>query len=202
MYDAQTLLLFGMALAFSAGAPGPAVAALVARVVSGGPRSILPFLVAMWIGEAIWLACAVLGLAVLAQSFQTAFSLLKWIGIGYLFYLAWKTWSAPVTETALPVADSPTRMFVAGLTLALGSPEIMLFYVALLPSILDLSSVTFAGWAELTLVMAAVLIALDLTWVLIASQARRLFRTAVARRRANRLSAGMMMLAATAMATR
>ena len=163
----------------------------------------LPFLAAMWVGEAIWLACAVFGLAVLAQSFQLAFAALKWAGIAYLLWLAWKMWTAPTTDgSALPEAGSAWRLFGAGLAVTLGNPKIMVFYLALLPSLLDLSAVGLAGWAELTAVMAAVLVAVDLAWVVAAAQARRLFRTPAGRRLANRLSAGMMAGAAGAIAAR
>jgi threonine/homoserine/homoserine lactone efflux protein len=203
MLDVSTLALFAAALALAAGSPGPSIAALVARVLARGPRSVLPFLLAMWVGEAIWLACAVLGLAVLAQSFQLAFAALKWAGIAYLLWLAWKMWTAPVAEAApLPERASAWRLFGAGLAVTLGNPKIMVFYLALLPSLLDLASVGLAGWAELTLVMALVLAVVDLAWVLDAAQARRLFRSPAGRRLANRLSAGMMAGAAGAMATR
>lgn len=203
MLDLSSLILFAGALALAAGSPGPSIAALVARVLARGPRSVLPFLAAMWIGEAIWLACAVFGLALLAQSFQLAFAALKWAGIAYLLWLAWKTWTAPVAAAAaLPDATRPWRLFGAGLAVTLGNPKIMVFYLALLPAILDLSSITLAGWAELTVVMLLVLAAVDLAWLLAASQARRLFRTPAARRLANRLSAGMMAGAAGAIAAR
>jgi threonine/homoserine/homoserine lactone efflux protein len=78
----------------------------------------------------------------------------------------------------------------------------MVFYLALLPSIVDLAAVGVVGWAELTLVMAGVLIAVDLAWVAAATQARRLFRHPAGRRLANRLSAGMMAGAAVAVAAR
>jgi threonine/homoserine/homoserine lactone efflux protein len=157
----------------------------------------------MWIGEAVWLACAVFGLAMLAQSFQLAFALLKWAGIAYLLWLAWKMWRAPAAPVDdLPAAGFGWRLFGAGLAVTLGNPKIMVFYLALLPSILDLEAVGVAGWVELTAVMAAVLIAVDLAWVAAASQARRLFRSAAGRRLANRLSAGMMAGAAGAMAAR
>lgn len=203
MLDLPTLALFAAALALASGSPGPSIAALVARVLARGPHSVLPFLAAMWLGEALWLACAVFGLAMVAQSFQLAFAALKWAGIAYLVWLAWKMWSAPVAGTEpLPETGSAWRLFGAGLAVTLGNPKIMVFYLALLPAILDLSSVGLAGWAELTLVMALVLIAVDLAWVLAASQARRLFRTQAGRRLANRLSAAMMAGAAGAIAAR
>lgn len=202
MLDAASLLAFAAALAVAAGSPGPSVAALVARVLSRGPAAVLPFLAAMWIGEGVWLACAVFGLALLAESFHAAFVALKWAGIGYLLYLAWKMWRAPVGDARMPDTASPWRLFGAGLAVTLGNPKIMVFYLALLPAILDLGAVSTAGWAELTLVMAAVLAAVDLAWVLAAARARRLFQTPSARQAANRLSAGLMAGAAGAIAAR
>jgi threonine/homoserine/homoserine lactone efflux protein len=196
-------MIFAAALVLASGSPGPSIAALVARVLSRGPRAVLPFLAAMWIGEAMWLAAAVFGLAALAQSMQFAFGLLKWAGIAYLAWLAWKMWTAPVTEAEpLPEAGSEGKLFLAGMAVTLGNPKIMVFYLALLPSLLDLTTITLSGWAELTLVMVLVLIAVDLAWVLAASQARRLFRSAAGRRLANRISAGMMAGAAAAMVAR
>ena len=65
-----------------------------------------------------------------------------------------------------------------------------------------LLAVGVLGWVELTLTMAIVLIAIDLTWVLAASQARKLLRSERAMRFANRVSATTMGAAAAAIATR
>jgi threonine/homoserine/homoserine lactone efflux protein len=203
-----SLLIFAGALLVAAGSPGPSIAVLVARVISKGFRDVLPFLAAMWIGEAIWLSFAVFGLAVVAQSFQLVFVMVKWAGVAYLAWLAWKMWKAPVDAKAdeMPQAgsrgDPPARLFFAGMAVTLGNPKIMMFYLALLPTIIDLASVTVAGWLELTLTMAAVLVAVDLTWVLAAAQARKLLRSPRGMRIANRIGAGTMAAAATAIAAR
>jgi threonine/homoserine/homoserine lactone efflux protein len=199
-----SLLIFAAALFVAAGSPGPSVAALVARVISKGFRDVFPFLAAMWIGEGIWLSCAVFGLAVVAQTFHVAFVIVKWVGVGYLAYLAWKMWTAPVEagEGEMPREDSPFKLFLAGMAVTLGNPKIMMFYLALLPTIIDLASVTVTGWAELTLTMAVVLACVDLTWVLAASQARKLLKSPRAMRLANRLSAATMAGAAAAIAAR
>ena len=122
----------------------------------------------------------------------------------YLLFLAWKMGSAePQTPgESLPEARSASKMFFAGLTITLGNPKIMMFYLALLPTIIDLGSVTVLGWAELTLTMALVLVAIDLAWVLAAAQARRLLKSERAMRIANRVSATTMAGAAAAIATR
>jgi threonine/homoserine/homoserine lactone efflux protein len=53
------------------------------------------------------------------------FIALKFIGVGYLLFLAWKMWFAPtdVQDGVLPRGQSPWRMFVAGLMVTLGNPR-------------------------------------------------------------------------------
>lgn len=200
----SSLFIFAAALLVAAGSPGPSIAALVARVISKGWRDVLPFLAAMWIGEAIWLSLAVFGLAFVAQTFHYAFVALKWAGVAYLVFLAWKMWTAPVAvaQGALPEKDSPAKLFLAGMAVTLGNPKIMMFYLALLPTIIDLGSVTLIGWVELTVTMVLVLIAVDIAWMIAAAQARRLLKSERAMRFANRVSATMMGGAAVAIAAR
>ncbi|MCA1405753.1 LysE family translocator [Ensifer sp. IC3342] len=199
-----SLLVFAGALMIAAGSPGPSIAALVARVLSKGARDVLPFLAAMWIGEAIWLSFAVAGLAAIAETFHWMFVAIKWAGVAYLLFLAWKMWSAEpdMPGDGLPETRSALKLFFAGLTVTLGNPKIMMFYVALLPSIIDLGSVTFLGWAELVATMFVVLVAIDLGWVMMAAKARQFLRSRRAVRIANRASAGTMAGAAVAIAAR
>ena len=202
--DISALLIFAGTLALAAGSPGPSIAALVARVISRGQQGVIPFLAAMWIGEAIWLALAVFGLAMIAQTFHLAFLTIKYAGLGYLAYLAFKMWTAPVDvkEGELPKSDSSFRLFLTGLAITLGNPKIMIFYMALLPTIVDLAHVSLIGWGELTVTMFVVLAAVDLAYVLLAGRARRFIRSARAMKAANRCSAVTMGGAAVLMATR
>jgi threonine/homoserine/homoserine lactone efflux protein len=207
MEDGMTLAslaIFAGALLISAGSPGPSIAALIARVLSKGPKDVLPFLAAMWFGEMVWLSFAVLGLAALAETFHYVFVAIKWIGVAYLLYLAYKMWTAPADTSggALPETGSARKLFLAGLTVTLGNPKIMMFYVALLPTIIDINAVTLAGWAELMAVMFAVLVVVDLAWVLFAAKARLQLKSNRAVRIANRTSAGLMAGAAAAIAAK
>lgn len=202
--ELTSLLIFAGALLVAAGSPGPSIAALVSRVISKGFRDVFPFLAAMWIGEAIWLSMAVFGLAFVAQTFHAVFVAVKWLGVAYLAYLAWKMWTAPVAvgESEMPREDSAVRLFLAGMAVTLGNPKIMMFYLALLPTIINLAAVTMVGWLELTITIAVVLIAIDLAWVFAAAQARRMLKSARAMRIVNRISAATMAGAAAAIAAR
>lgn len=202
--DFSALLIFGATLLVAAGSPGPSIAALVARVIARGWRDVLPFLLAMWIGEAIWLSFAIFGLAFVAETFHHLFIVIKYAGVAYLLYLAWRMWTAPVeTKTGeVPAEDSRLRLFLAGMAVTLGNPKIMMFYLALLPTLIDLTSVTLLGWAELTATMVLVLVAVDAAWMVAAAQARRLLKSSRAMRVANRTSASLMAGAAAAIAAR
>lgn len=196
------LLVFALALCVAAGSPGPSVAALVARVLTNGLRDVLPFLAAMWLGEALWLGCAVAGLAVVARTLGVVFLAIKLIGVAYLLFLAWKMWFAPteVSKSEMPSGQSAWRMFGAGLTVTLGNPKIMVFYLALLPTIVDLDRVGGTAWLELTAVTLVVLMSVDLAWALLAVRARRLLTSRKAVKIANRTSATMMAGAAAVIA--
>lgn len=201
--DLATLALFAAALLVNAGSPGPGIAALVARVTTEGIGPVVPFMLAFWIGELLWLVAAVLGLSALALAFHEVFVALKWLGVAYLCVLAWRLWTRPALGAGdLPRAGSAWGTFLAGFALTLGNPKIMVFYVALLPSLLDLGSVGPLGLLELCATALAVMMAVDLGWALAAARARRWLRSPRAQRIANRLGAAAMGGAAAAIAAR
>jgi threonine/homoserine/homoserine lactone efflux protein len=190
--DLSSLLIFAGALLIAAGSPGPSVAALVARVIARGWRHVAPFAAAMWVGEALWLTLAVYGLSALAGALHGVFVVVKYLGVAYLLYLAWKMWFAPValaSDRPSPGSGSCVKMFLAGLAVTLGNPKIMLFYLALLPTIIDLAGITLMGWLELTCTMLVILAAIDIAYIVLAARARRLLRSPRALRIANRASA-------------
>ncbi len=200
----MALLIFAGALIADSISPGPTVAALVARVLSRGVRDVLPFLIAIWIGEAIWLSVALAGLAALASTFYVVFEIIKWLGVVYLFYLAWTlfTQKPDVAQGELPVKGSGLKAFFSGLSVSVGNPKNMLFYLTLMPSLIDIQNVTAMGWAQLLATLVVTLIAVDLSWVFLASKARRFLQNGRAIRRINQISGAAMALAAAAIATR
>lgn len=201
--DSKSLAIFAAALLINSGTPGPSIAALVARVIARGPKDVLPFLAAMWIGEGLWLATAVCGLAVIAAQFHAMFIAIKYCGVAYLVYLAWRMW----TDAGAGAADisprgQPLQMFLGGFAITLGNPKIMVFYVALLPSIINVEQMGVGSFPALIVTMLAVLMCVDLTWVLLAARARAFLKSRRAMIIANRCGAAAMAGAAAAIATR
>ena len=202
--DHSGLIVFAAALFVAAASPGPAITALVARVLVGGTSGALAFMAGLAIGDVVWLTSAILGLAFVARTFSVAFLVLKYLGAAYLLYLAWRMWTAPAHSAApeAPRAEKPLRLFAAGLTLTLGNPKTMIFYLALLPNLIDLAAIGALGYAELVAVTLVVLGIVDGSYVLMAARVRRLFTSTRALKAMNRGSAALMAGAAAAVAAR
>ena len=202
--DLTALIVFAAALAVAAASPGPTITALVARVLVRGTSGALAFMLGLSVGELVWLTAAVLGLAFIAKTFALAFLVLKYAGAAYLAYLAWRMWTAPAhaADAPAPKAEHPARLFFGAISLTLGNPKIMVFYLALLPNLIDLEAVNMLGFAELVGVTVMVLTLVDGAYVLLAARARRLLTSARAVRLVNRGSGALLMGAAVAVATR
>ncbi|MCX5494980.1 LysE family translocator [Kaistia dalseonensis] len=199
------LLIFAAALFVAAFSPGPGIAAILARVLGRGRHGAVAFTAGMAIGDVVWLSFAVLGLAMLAQTFHEVFTVIKYAGAAYLLYIAYKMWTAPARPPAL-VADqrreSTLRLFLAGLAVTMGNPKTMIFYLALLPNIVDLTRVDGLAFAELAVVTLGVLALVFGFYIVLALRARQLITSPKAVRLVNRGSSAVMAGAAVAIATR
>lgn len=203
--ELTSLLVFTGALFVAAASPGPGIAAIVARVLGRGMNGAIAFTAGVALGDIVWLTAAILGLAVVAQTFHGVFLAIKYAGAAYLLYLAWKLWTAPAGahDVAPDRSDiKRVRLFLAGLAVTLGNPKVMVFYLALLPNILDLQAVTMLGWLELSLVVLSVLAVVFGGYIVLAARTRRLFTSPRAMRLVNRGSGALMASAAAAIAAK
>lgn len=202
--DLSALLVFALALTVAAASPGPTVTALVARVLARGTSGAFAFMLGLQLGEIVWLTAAVLGLAFIAKTFALGFLVLKYAGAAYLLYLAWRMWTAPANtaDTPTPKAEHPVRLFLTAVALTLGNPKIMVFYLALLPNLIDLEAVTALGFSELIAVTLVVLTLVDGAYVLLATRVRLVLRSPRAMRLVNRGAGALLAGAAAAVATR
>jgi threonine/homoserine/homoserine lactone efflux protein len=203
--DLTALLIFTGALLVGAASPGPGVVALVARVIAGGLAGVVPFIAGLILGDLLWLAAAVLGLAVVAHAFHEAFATIKFVGAAYLLYLAYRMWTAQAEATittASPRRDRNSGLFLAGLSVTLGNPKVAGFYLALLPNLIDLGRVDLLGYAEMAGLCVAVLTVVFGGYALAAARARALFNSPRAVRLFNRTGGTLMAGAAIAVASK
>ena len=203
--DLAALVLFAGTLLVAAASPGPGIAALVAQVVGKGPEGATSFAAGLIVGDLVWLAVAILGLAVVAQTFHEVFLVIKYAGAGYLVYLAYRMWTAPVDArdiAAAPRRDGRARLFLGGLAVTLGNPKVVAFYLALLPSLIDLARVGLLGYVELAGISVVILTAVFGAYAVAAARARAMFRSTRAMRLLNRAGGTVMAGAAVVVATK
>lgn len=190
---------------FAVAVPGPGVTAVIARSLAHGARGAPAFIAGFLVGDMIWFVLAATGLSALAQSAQAVFLGVKYAGVAYLLYLAYRLWTAPVRPVdvdAVEPAQRPMRLFLGSLALTMGNPKTMIFFLALLPTVVKLETLSVAGFLEIAAAICVVLPLVLGGYVLAAARARKLFHSARAVRAINRGSGLAMAGAAVAVASR
>lgn len=197
-------ITYSAALALAVAVPGPGIVALVARGLGSGFRATLPMALGIALGDLIYLTAAVMGLAFIAKSFGLVFLALKYAGAGYLAFLAFKFWTIGVGIEKVEArrADGPLASFLSGLMVTLGNPKVMVFYLALLPAIVDLNTVSLQDYLVLVVLTALILLAILLPYLALATRTRALLQTPKALKRISRVAAGFLGAAAVAIAAR
>jgi threonine/homoserine/homoserine lactone efflux protein len=202
--DHARLLVFAAAYFAALVLPGPGVTALIARVLARGTHGAPAFIAGFVVGSLLWFTIAATGLAVLATSFATIFIAIRYAGAAYLLYLALKLWTAPARPADAPQAppDDRGRLFLTGVAINLGNPKVIVFFLALLPAVVDLRTLTPFGFTELALIVTAIASTVLAAYTLAAARARRLLTSPRAVRLLNRGSSVVLAGAAVTMATR
>ncbi len=172
--DLLTLSAFAVTYAIVCAVPGPGVAAIVARGLGGGFRGAVPIVLGILVGDLIYLAFAAFGLAAIATYFSAVFVVIRYLSAAYLLYIAWKFWTAkPGAEQIGPKAEEHwSRTLLAGLSLTLGNPKTIVFYLALLPTVVPLDRITLPGFFELAAIVVVILLLIGCGYAALAATAR------------------------------
>jgi threonine/homoserine/homoserine lactone efflux protein len=199
------LLTFCAVYALAVAAPGPGIAAIIARGLAHGTKGAPAFIGGFVVGDLVWFAIAATGLAALARTAATLFVAIKWAGVAYLLYLAYKLWTAPAKQVAVESDDRKQHgwnAFLASMMLTLANPKAILFFLALLPTVIDLASMNTVRFLEISAAIIVVQPMVLGTYAFLAARARDLFTTPKAVQRLNRTSGLAMAGAAVVVATR
>jgi threonine/homoserine/homoserine lactone efflux protein len=209
MLEGKRMSLYGFAVfcavyVLAVATPGPGVAAVIARSLGHGMRGAPSFIAGFLVGDLIWFAAATAGLAALAQTAQSLFLIVRYAGAAYLLYLAYRLWTAPAQPLKVDdvhVSQRPLRLFLGSLGLTLGNPKPMIFFVALLPTVVHLQALRFEDYLLIAFAIAIILPSVLAAYAFAASRARRFFQKPKSIRLLNRgagtAMAGAAVLAAT-----
>ena len=199
------LVVFAIAYAIVVISPGPGLASFVGQILGHGIKAAPAQALGIYAGDLVWYGLAATGLAALAHAFAGVFIVVKWLGAAYLVYLAWKMWTADVKSLDAVADNGPMSnrsLFVSSLMVTLSNPKAIVFYLAVLPAIVDLSALTPAGFVLGAAAIAVILFAILAVYAFAAHAARGFFRSPKSMRILNRVSGTAIGGAAVAIAAR
>ena len=117
--------------------PGVDMLFTLSRTLQHGWRTGLAAALGIIAGCFVHTLAAALGLAALLAASALAFTAVKWLGAGYLLWLAWGMLSASArgagTTLAAAPAASAAHVFAQGFLTNVLNPKVALFFLALLP---------------------------------------------------------------------
>lgn len=192
MLSLHGLMIYCGLYAIAIAVPGPGIVAIVARALGGGFRSTIPAAIGAMVGDLILMTLSVLGLALLARTLGGVFLVVKLAGAAYLIYMAYRYWTAPTSALEPASAPSAGQGFTAQLMVTLGNPKAIGFFVALLPTVVDLRGLKLGGYLQLVGVTMVLIPAITLGYAALAARLRGVMASAKARKRINQTAAVVM----------
>jgi threonine/homoserine/homoserine lactone efflux protein len=198
------LFAYAAALFIAAAIPGPGITAIVARALGSNFRETFFMGLGLVLGDMTYLTAVILGLAFVAQTFTEVFIVIKIAGALYLGYIAYKLWTAGLLpqDIAAKKSSSIGMSFLSGLLVTLGNPKTMLFYVALVPTLIDIDSIGLREYGILLVTTFVVLLVVLIPYMMLASRARILLKQPRALQALNRVAASILAGTAAFIATR
>ena len=131
----MSLIPFLLAATLLAITPGPGIAYVVARTVSGGRTEGLASCLGTSLGGLVHVLASSLGLSLIIAESAMAFNLLKYIGAAYLIYLGvrmLRSKEEQVATSSIPSHGS-RRALIEGIVVETLNVKTALFFLAFLP---------------------------------------------------------------------
>ncbi len=186
--------------------PGPATLFALSSGLSRGVRRSLPGMVGLVLGVWTSLAAVGVGLGGLLAGSATAFTILKWIGVGYLFYLGVQQWRAPACPL-VAAADAATRdippraLLLRAWAVNATNPKGYVFLLALLPQFIDVTRPLLPQYLAIAAAFTITEFVVMTGYTALASRAARWFQGERRMRLMNRSFGALFMAAAAGLAT-
>lgn len=139
MLPVETLMTFSAASILLALAPGPDNIFVLAQSALHGRSAGIVVTLGLCTGLIVHSTAVALGVAVIFQTSAVAFSALKYIGAGYLLYLAWQAVRAPVESIQGEPGGKVNRvkLYGRGIFMNITNPKVSIFFLAFLPQFAD-----------------------------------------------------------------
>ncbi|SNT50986.1 MULTISPECIES: LysE family transporter [unclassified Pseudomonas] len=157
------------------------------------------------LGLIVQIAIIAAGVGAIIAASATAFQIIKWFGVAYLVYLAYKQWRAlpmdMADESGVRPIGKPLSLMFRGFLVNVSNPKALVFMLAVLPQFLNPHAPLLPQYVAITVTMISVDMLVMAGYTGLASRVLRLLRTPKQQKRLNRTFAGLFIGAATFLAT-
>ena len=173
------LAYLATAIVFSI-APGSGTVNSISNGMTYGWRKSLASIAGLQIGLGVYIVLVGVGLGALIAQSASAFTVIKWVGVGYLIWLGVQKWrDRGQFQIAGDSPQVPARQLCRQAVLVnLTNPKTVVFLVALFPQFIDPSQPQMAQLLVLGLTTIAVDTLVMLGYVVLASQLSGYIRSA------------------------
>ncbi len=198
------LIVFAVSMFLWTLLPGPGLAIVVSRTLGGGARAGFAVITGLALADAIFLSVAFVGLLAIATTMGPLFEIVKYAGAAYLIWRGYRAITGKEGTVAVQARGSSAlwRDIALGLLATLGNPKAILFFGALLPTLINMAKVGVGDFLLLAAIVAGVSFLIYGTAVLLVDRARRLLASAKAMRRLQQVTGTILIGSGVAIATR
>jgi threonine/homoserine/homoserine lactone efflux protein len=139
MIDSARFLIFLSAAILLAIAPGPGMLYVLARALGGGRREGLLSALGTFFGGMVHVLAAAAGISVVLAKSAMAFSMVKYLGAGYLCFLGIRMILDAKKDAGISFADRPRgrNPFWQGVTTEVLNPKTALFFLSFIPQFVN-----------------------------------------------------------------
>ncbi|WP_350326850.1 LysE family translocator [Pectobacterium aroidearum] len=139
--EMHVLLLFAATVLPLVCTPGPDLIYIASQAVSGGTSAGLRSTTGVIIGYCVHSLLVALGLAAIVTASPVLFEAIRWTGIGYLVYLAYKLIRAALRPGGIAISEQQVKgQLYKGFLTSLLNPKGMMIYIAILPQFMNQQS--------------------------------------------------------------
>jgi threonine/homoserine/homoserine lactone efflux protein len=169
---------YGVFLALAATAvlsPGPGVALTITNSLRYGVNNALAGIFGLAVGALILAAISASGVGIILAASSIAFTIMKYVGAAYLFYLGVKMWLSPeaTAKVQTPTAANRRIRFLEALSLQLSNPKAIFFFVSIFPQFIDTASPSLMQFSGLVFSYCFLIFIIHSLYALLASKASR-----------------------------
>ena len=194
----EAIITFFLAIFIFSITPGPGVFALISNSLTNGIKTSVYMSIGMTISDIVYLVLAFFGLVSIATNYAFVFDFIRIAGGLYLIYLGYKIFTAPIKnelEKIEKTKDSFFKNFTKGFLISASNPKVIIFYIAFLPTFVDLTNLQTN---DMFIITTLAFIALMAGLVLIsysAFRAKQVLKSEESTRNLNRSAGSIMALA-------